>query len=637
MSNFITALNLYRSYIEKQILSSNSEGDLKELLDDIPNWNDADLSMILSFYEPDVRRKVVRYKLLDSYIAVFPIVKIQRAFRRHLGAYEKSLIRAFKRTFPNAPYLEVKDMTGKVIQSFMEKGHSKNKIICEKRVVNDIRIQGKEIVCFTDNTERKQRQRIVKIGMFQPNEGGAKIFYFSVRIEFSWNEKRGVVIDKRCEPIPNFSITRIQRAFRRHLKAYDIVLTNALTSLFPNSPEAIITQIAGKIIKSFMEKGHSKNQVICAAREVRDLSIDRNTIICVTDNRNRKERDRIVSINVLLPPITGGFKVFRFSVKISFSWNSKNTSVVDGERGLLEVKSGIKEKEIFSEIEGAKTQQSLAEERPDLFCRAPELLIRDGKRTIFETVRYEEFFNAKRRNSYKWLLAGLKNVINGIRFIHARGYIHRDIKPENLFVNRKGNVLIGDFGLRIPQTELCDAAGTAFYVPQRCFHNNIIPIKEQDTFAFIVSLARILFGNNLNNYLADPVVRDAKKYLREIIEKRKLFANQASYDDINNTVYQSLLMDTLRSKLIIYIKKHISDELKKQIIDKIIIQSVEVGHLIEAISSSNMPEEHKKECIIMIKLFEVSFKLLVDAVQGDIKKNTITSKIILEALLSIAS
>ena len=37
----------------------------------------------------------------------------------------------------------------------------------------------------------------------------------------------------------------------------------------------------------------------------------------------------------------------------------------------------------------------------------------------------------------------------GLIYIHNKGVIHRDIKPANIFINDKGNVQIGDFGLSV--------------------------------------------------------------------------------------------------------------------------------------------------------------------------------------------
>ncbi|KAF4748626.1 hypothetical protein FOZ63_015117, partial [Perkinsus olseni] len=44
----------------------------------------------------------------------------------------------------------------------------------------------------------------------------------------------------------------------------------------------------------------------------------------------------------------------------------------------------------------------------------------------------------------------LRNLVDGLAFIHSKGLMHRDLKPENiLMVNRKSNteIKIADFGL----------------------------------------------------------------------------------------------------------------------------------------------------------------------------------------------
>jgi serine/threonine protein kinase len=37
----------------------------------------------------------------------------------------------------------------------------------------------------------------------------------------------------------------------------------------------------------------------------------------------------------------------------------------------------------------------------------------------------------------------------GIEYLHEMGLVHRDIKPENLLIDRKGKLIIGDFGFAI--------------------------------------------------------------------------------------------------------------------------------------------------------------------------------------------
>jgi len=63
----------------------------------------------------------------------------------------------------------------------------------------------------------------------------------------------------------------------------------------------------------------------------------------------------------------------------------------------------------------------------------------------------------------------LKQLLEGLSFIHKLDIVHRDLKPANIFVMNNGNVKIGDFGLSKDLSKESGmsklyAAGTRFYM-----------------------------------------------------------------------------------------------------------------------------------------------------------------------------
>lgn len=57
----------------------------------------------------------------------------------------------------------------------------------------------------------------------------------------------------------------------------------------------------------------------------------------------------------------------------------------------------------------------------------------------------------------------LRQILEGVAYLHAQGFAHRDIKPGNVLVNTKG-IKVADFGLaKKVRPYMTSKVCTAFY------------------------------------------------------------------------------------------------------------------------------------------------------------------------------
>lgn len=98
----------------------------------------------------------------------------------------------------------------------------------------------------------------------------------------------------------------------------------------------------------------------------------------------------------------------------------------------------------------------------------------------------ESYLQKRDEIDYLYSFELLRQIINGLKYLHDNGIIHRDLKPNNIFLNNN-KIKIADFGLSLTEDNIYsdDSDGCFLYKDK----NNTIPGKFND----IYSLGIIIF------------------------------------------------------------------------------------------------------------------------------------------------
>lgn len=98
------------------------------------------------------------------------------------------------------------------------------------------------------------------------------------------------------------------------------------------------------------------------------------------------------------------------------------------------------------------------------------------------------------------------NIGTALKCAHSIGIIHRDIKPSNIFINAKGDFLLGDLGVskRLDTDCFLTRTGTEPYIAPEVWKSN--GTDPYTTSADIYSLGIVLYMLMNNNYL--PLVNE---------------------------------------------------------------------------------------------------------------------------------
>ncbi len=100
---------------------------------------------------------------------------------------------------------------------------------------------------------------------------------------------------------------------------------------------------------------------------------------------------------------------------------------------------------------------------PNLVTLYDLLVINDRWCFTMELIDGDPFLTATRDADSRALdeaalRAALRQLAEGVDFLHTSGYVHRDLKPSNVLMTEDGRVVILDFGLAVPVASRMDAA-----------------------------------------------------------------------------------------------------------------------------------------------------------------------------------
>ncbi len=124
----------------------------------------------------------------------------------------------------------------------------------------------------------------------------------------------------------------------------------------------------------------------------------------------------------------------------------------------------------------------------------------------------------------------LRNLVQGLRYIHKQGVFHRDIKPDNILISpaKKGGIKYIDFGLScVKETEECQIiSGTSNYIPidiiKRATYLETDRItsdelRSADIYALGVTMYMILGQHPYIDAFVGDAIKDKEKFWGNIL------------------------------------------------------------------------------------------------------------------------
>ena len=127
----------------------------------------------------------------------------------------------------------------------------------------------------------------------------------------------------------------------------------------------------------------------------------------------------------------------------------------------------------------------------------------------------------------------LKNVLEGLKYIHEQGVVHRDLKPANLVISTKMELKIADFGLASnisgPKKRRKTFCGTPFFIAPEIFNRQDGHSFEVDYWSLGIILYTMLYGKC-------PFVSDNVEEVYKLIKDGKFEINKTISNEANSAI-----------------------------------------------------------------------------------------------------
>ncbi len=137
-------------------------------------------------------------------------------------------------------------------------------------------------------------------------------------------------------------------------------------------------------------------------------------------------------------------------------------------------------------------------------CRVYDLITEEGQEMVsmefIDGTTLQGILESRAPLEYREASEIAAQFLNGLEAIHQAGLVHRDIKPENIMITRSNRVVVMDFGIAKPHTELQAGAiaGTPGYMAPEQARGEAVDARA-DVYAAGVVLAEMVHLEDLHD------------------------------------------------------------------------------------------------------------------------------------------